>query len=132
MNGDERKDPLVQMERSSSQLRQLLRSLGFTIKVEPYVVHVNPEFTLYQAPLGTPIIFPTQVHRYVHNLNLLPSKLDRKHEILTDKLISLHVEEDPYAQLPPYTYQGVRKGITCGICHSFSISVHGWNCVCGN
>lgn len=132
MNGDERKDPLVQMERSSSQLRQLLRSLGFTIKVEPYVVHVNPEFTLYQAPLGTPIIFPTQVHRYINNLNMITSKLNRNHEILADKLMSLHVEEDPYAKLPPYTYKGLKKGTTCAVCDSFAISVHGKHCVCGD
>ncbi|GHI01304.1 nuclease-related domain-containing protein [Neobacillus kokaensis] len=130
-NGAERKDPLVQLERSSSQLRQLLHHLGYNIKVEPYVVHVNPEFTLYQAPLDSPVVLPTQVKRYISNLNMNSSKLDRKHENLCDKLISLHVEEDPYAQLPPYTYAGMRKGFTCAICNSFEISVHGQHCVCG-
>lgn len=129
-NGSERKDPLVQLERSSSQLRQLLHHLGYKIKVESYVVHINPEFTLYQAPLDAPIIFPTQINRYISNLNRIPTILNRKHEILCDKLISLHVEEDPYAKLPPYKYGGMRKGFTCAMCNSFAISVHGQHCVC--
>ncbi|MCM3570668.1 nuclease-related domain-containing protein [Neobacillus mesonae] len=131
-DGLERKDPLIQLERSSSQLRQMLRSLGSDIKLVPYVVHINPEFTLYQAPLDAPIIFPTQVKRYMTNLNVIPSKLNSKHEHLAEKLISLHVEEDPYVRLPSYSYDGLRKGNTCELCDSFSITVHGKNCVCGD
>ncbi|WP_286228946.1 nuclease-related domain-containing protein [Neobacillus mesonae] len=130
INGEERKDPLVQMVRASSQLRQLIHSLGFQVKVEPNVVHVNPEFTLYQAPQNAPIIFPTQLHRYVNNLNTISTKLNRNHDLLTEKLISLYVEEDPYAQLPPYTYKGMRTGMTCGICDSFEITLHGKNGIC--
>jgi hypothetical protein len=131
-SGKERKDPLIQMERSASQLRQLLRSHGFHMNVEPHVVHVHPEFTLYQAPLEAPIIFPTQLSRYINNLNLISSRLNQKHEILAEKLLSLHVEEDPYAQLPPYTYEGLQKGHTCAICDSFAITVDGRNCICGD
>ncbi|WP_223596286.1 nuclease-related domain-containing protein [Neobacillus bataviensis] len=130
INGTERKDPLIQLQRSSSLLRQLLQSLGLYIPIEPWVVHINPEFTLYQAPRHEPIILPTKVNSYLRNLDTIPSRLTGKHEKLADKLISLHIEEPPYPRLPPYDYHRMRKGVTCALCHSFLIFVRGHKCVC--
>lgn len=126
----EMNNPLTQISRSESLLRQLLQNLGFNYPIDASVVFINPEFTLYQAPLNKPLIFPTQVTRYLKKLNTVPSKLNGKHKLLADKLISLHIEDSPYKQLPQYNYGQVRKGMTCGICNSFSISVQGRKCVC--
>lgn len=123
-------NPLNQLIRSESLLRQLLHNLGFKIPIDASVVFINPEFTLYQSPLNKPFIFPTQVNRYLNNLNMTPSKLNGKHRMLADKLISLHIEESPYKQLPPYDYDQLRNGITCAVCNSFLISVEGRKCVC--
>ncbi|CAH2714528.1 hypothetical protein BACCIP111895_01700 [Neobacillus rhizosphaerae] len=130
-NGTERKDPLLQLKRSTSLIRQLLQNLGLYLPIEAWVVYINPEFTLYQAPRNEPIIFPTQTNRYLKKINTTPSKLNGKHEKLADKLISLHIEESPYPKLLTYNYDQLRKGITCEVCHSFSIFVRGKNCVCG-
>lgn len=132
INGRERKDPLVQLDRCSSSLRQLLQNLGLYMPIEPWLVHINPEFTLYQAPRNEPIILPTKVNSYLRKLNKVPSKLNGKHEKLADKLISLHIEESPYPRLPPYRFDSLRKGVYCKLCDSFSIFVHGKNCVCGD
>lgn len=129
-NGTEIKDPLFQLERCTSLLRQLLQSLRINLPIESWVVFINPEFTLYQAPRNSPIIFPTQVNRYVNKLNLIPSKLNGKHHELADKLISLHIEESPFARFPPYDYVQLRKGMTCVMCSSFSISADRKRCVC--
>ncbi|WP_342342353.1 nuclease-related domain-containing protein [Neobacillus novalis] len=131
-NGFERKDPLLQLKRSSSLLRQLLQNLGLYMPIEARVVYVNPEFTLYQASRNEPIIFPTQVNRYLKNINTTPSKLNGKHEKLANKLISLDIIEPPYPRLPPYRYDKLRKGMTCELCSSFSIFVSINNCVCGD
>lgn len=64
---DEIKNPLDQLKRSISLLRPLLKSLGWYSSIEGYVAFVNPEFTLYQAPLDAPIIYPTQLNsRVIH------------------------------------------------------------------
>jgi Nuclease-related domain len=123
-------NPLHQLNRSESLLRQLLSNLGYNIPINASVVFINPEFTLYQSPLNKPLIFPTQVNRYLKTLNTTPSILNRKHKILADKLISLHIDNPPFKQLPPYEYDHLQKGITCSDCSSFSISVEGKNCVC--
>jgi hypothetical protein len=131
INGKERKDPLLQLDRCSSLLRQLLQGLGFPLPIEPWVIHINPEFSLYQAPCNEQIILPTQVKRYLNNINTTPSKLTSKHERLADKLCSLHIVKSPYSILPAYTYEQLKKGIFCQVCDSFLIFLRGKYCVCG-
>ena len=102
-------NPLHQLSRSESLLRQLLHNLGFNLPIDSSVVFINPEFTLYQTPLNKPFIFPTQINRYLNKLNTTPSKLNGKHKTLADKLISLHIKDSPYKQLPSYDYNQVTK-----------------------
>ncbi|WHY69058.1 nuclease-related domain-containing protein [Neobacillus sp. SuZ13] len=124
-------NPLLQLIRSDSLLRQLLQNIGYNLPIEAQVVFINPEFTLYQAPLDSPIIFPTQLNSYMRKLDAIPSKLNGKDKLLADKLISLHIEENPYTVLPHYEFKKLRKGITCAVCDSFSIHVNGKICKCG-
>jgi hypothetical protein len=123
-------NPLIQLSKSESLLRQLLQNLGFKISINASVVFINPEFTLYQTPLNIPFIFPTQINRYLEMLNTKPSKLNRKHKILADKLVSLHIKDSPFKQVPSYNYEKLKKGMTCANCESFSIIVDGRYCVC--
>ena len=123
-------NPLTQLSRSESLLRQLLQNLGYTIPINASVVFINPEFTLYQTPLTKPFIFPTQINRYLRNLNNIPSKLNKKHKMLADQLISFHIKDSPFKQLPTYEYDQLQKGIPCAKCSSFTISVEGKKCVC--
>ncbi len=131
-SGFEVKNPLPQLKRAMSLLRQLLQSLGFQISLDGNAVFINPECTIYQAPLNEPIIFPNQVKRYLFNLNTVPSALNGKHKKLADALIARHIEKSPYTRVPSYHYDQLKKGITCAKCDSFSISVYGRKCVCGD
>lgn len=125
-------NPLHQLSRAESLLRQLLLKLGYTLPIHASIVFINPTFTLYQAPLNQPIIFPTQIKNYLSQLNATPSKLSKWHEKLADQLTSLHITESPYKKIPSYNYNQLRKGITCFQCHSFSVSVEKRKCVCHN
>ncbi|WML57805.1 nuclease-related domain-containing protein [Neobacillus sp. PS2-9] len=58
------KNPFDQLKRSSLLFRQLLQNLKLNYLVEPLVIFINPEFTLYQAPMDLPAIFPTQVDKF--------------------------------------------------------------------
>ncbi|MEH7083572.1 nuclease-related domain-containing protein [Neobacillus drentensis] len=125
-------NPLLQLNRSDSLLRQLLQNIGYNFPIEAQVVFINPEFTLYQAPLDSPIIFPTQINSYMRKFDLNPYKLNGKDKRLASKLISLHIEENPYTILPDYEFTKLRKGITCEVCDLFSINVNGKICHCGD
>lgn len=123
-------NPLTQLSRAESLLRQLLQSIGITTSINSSVVFVNPAFTLYQAPIDKPIIYPTQLNHYMKQLNSVPSRIGKKHKALADKLISLHLTESPYQQLPEYEYGELRKGVVCRGCGSFIDTVVGLYCIC--
>lgn len=119
IHGEEIKDPLLQLKRSTSLFRQLLSSLGFQLEVESYVLFINPEFTLFQAPKNAPIILPSQLNRFMKKLNKRQSKLNNLHQKIADKLLELHTVDNPYKRVPKYEYELLKKGIVCGECHSF-------------
>lgn len=130
---DEIKNALDQLKRSKSLLNPLLKKHGFYLPLEGYVTFVNPEFTLYQAPLNEPIVYPTQLNKFMEKLNKIPSKLNERHKKLAELLISMHQTDSPYKRLPPYEYHQVEKGLTCAKCQSFVPSVSGkyFTCICG-
>lgn len=115
----EKKNPLLQLERSESLMRQLVRELGYGFLIEPLVIFVNPHFYLYQAPMNLPIIYQPQLKRFMTKLDSKPSFLTEKHIRFANKLASLHIDESPYKNLPPYRYEQIRKGIMSVCCHSF-------------
>ncbi|WP_176446534.1 nuclease-related domain-containing protein [Lentibacillus sp. CBA3610] len=123
-------NPLHQLSRSETLLRQLLLSSGFNLSIDSSVIFINPEFTLYQAPLDKPIIFPNQLNRYMNELNALPAKLTKNDVKLAEQLVSLNMSDSPFEQLPSYDYDQLRKGIICPNCRSFSINVVRRKCIC--
>jgi len=129
-NKKEVTNPLSQLSRCETLLRQLLLHLGYHSPINGKVIFINPEFSLFQAPLGKSLILPTQVKRFLNRVNNTPSKLNGKHKLLAEKLKSLHLTESPYQQLPSYSYDAVRRGIICDKCNSFSVSVSGRSCIC--
>lgn len=129
-SGLELVNPLNQLSKTESLLRKLLQSLNFPLPISPKIVFINPEFTLYQAPLDKPFLFHSQLHRFFKQLNEQPSHLTEKHKWLANKLISLHISDYPVQQLPKYRYDELRKGIICENCSSFALEIVGQKCIC--
>jgi hypothetical protein len=117
--GKETKNPLHQLSRAESLLKQLLKEIGFYIPLEPHLVFINPEFALLQAPLKSPIILPNQLNRFMNNMNRVSSKLGNKHTKLAEALLSLHITKSPYSKVPGYDFDRLRKGVICGGCGGF-------------
>jgi hypothetical protein len=132
INGSEIKDPLLQLKRSISLLRQLFESLGFHLMIEPSVVFINPEFTLYQSPKDAPIIFPSQLNRYMKKLNKKQSKLTNLHRKIAEKLLQLHQTDSPYKRVPKYEYEQLAKGFMCGECHQLLDRIEKKDFVCSH
>ncbi|THE12757.1 NERD domain-containing protein [Bacillus timonensis] len=123
-------NPIIQLNRCESLLSQLLRTHGCHLPIEASVVFNHPTFTLYQAPLNLQAILPTQLNNYMRALDTTPSKINEKQRRIADLLVSLHITKSPYSKVPSYRYGDLRKGITCKMCDSFSISIEGRNCKC--
>lgn len=113
------KDPFMQLNRSENLLKQLLQEQGYKIPIESYLVFINPEFYLYNAPRNMPAIFPTQLNRYKNKLLSIPCELNEGHIKLAKKLVTLHQAESPYTRYPEYHYGKLKMGMICDICHSF-------------
>lgn len=128
--GRECKNPIDQIKRSSTLFRQLLQNYKLSYLVEPSIIFINPEFTLYQAPMDEPFILPTQVNRFLNNLNNTPSILNDGHKKLAKKLITLHKTHNPYTKLPHYNFDQVQKGTYCIKCKSFLVTLNKKKIVC--
>ncbi|TCJ04114.1 nuclease-related domain-containing protein [Cytobacillus praedii] len=125
-------NPLHQIKRSESLLRQLLQNNGYNLSIEANIVFINPEFTLYQAPLNKHFILPTQVKSFIQKLNAVQISNNDESSHLASKLVSLHIKKSPYTHLPEYKFEQLKKGVNCSFCYSFSISVRGQVCTCGS
>jgi hypothetical protein len=131
-SGKEYKNPIIQLKRSTTLLRQLLQNLKLNYLVDASIIFINPEFTLYQAPMDQPIIFPTQINRFFKDLNNTTSKLYDGHRSLAQKLISLHQTKNPYTTYPEYCNEQLQKGTYCKTCKSFLVSIKNQSLVCEN
>ncbi|MEZ7172049.1 nuclease-related domain-containing protein [Sporosarcina sp. OR05] len=116
-NNQEIINPLHQLNRSIALLRSMLKSSNLSIK--GYLAFINPEFTLLQAPVDTPIILPTQLKRFMKRLEQVPSSLSAKHLQLAEGLLKLHLPKSPYVRVPHYAYEELKKGILCSSCFTF-------------
>jgi Nuclease-related domain len=124
------KNPLDQLKRSESLLRRLLHDLKPNFPIESYVIFINPQFTLYQAPMNLPIILPTQLNHFIKKVNMTSSKLNESHSKLAEQLLSLHITESPYTRISVYDYDQLQKGITCASCNSLLTSFKENKLVC--
>lgn len=129
-NNTELIDPLNQLIRSESLLKKLLQNLGYNIPIAPFLLFINPEFHLYEAPKNLPIIYPTQLNRFSNKLNMQTSKTTDYHKKMAKKLISLHIKKSPYERVPEFHFGELKKGITYACCGSFVSGVVERKLVC--
>ncbi len=124
LTGQEIGNPLTQLKRTASLLRQLFQQWKVTMLVEPAVIYVNPGFSLYHASPEDPIILPNQMTAHFIKVNRQRQSLAKKHRYLAERLLSEHRIDVPFQkQLPAYDCCSLRKGITCGKCDSFDIEL---------
>jgi len=111
-------NPMLQLQRSQSSLRRLLKQIGYDSTIEAYLIFINPEFHLFNAPLNLPIIYPTQLNRYLTTLKGKRYHIKDKQVRLAERLLSLHVMDNPFNRLPLYNYENLDKGMLCS-CGSY-------------
>ncbi|SHN31622.1 nuclease-related domain-containing protein [Gracilibacillus kekensis] len=122
-------NPLLQLKRNETLMRQLMEKLNRNLPVESYTVFTHPEFTLYQAPINQHFIFPTQISRFISSLNeRLPANSSQLK--LAQQLISLDIGAYPHPQIPKFHYDQLKKGQRCYECRGLSMKIEGRNAVC--
>lgn len=112
-------NPLIQLQRTETAFRRLLKDLNIHIPVETYVVFVNPEFTLFNAPLHPSILLPSMLKRFLQKMKQETYELNNKDLTIAEKIIPCHMEKSPYTRLPAYSYERLEKGVPCVSCGKF-------------
>ncbi|NIK29243.1 hypothetical protein FHS45_002344 [Thalassobacillus devorans] len=123
-------NPIHQLQRTETLLRQLLQQHGSPFPIESFVVFINPNFTLYKAPVDKPILYFSQLKKYLHTLESTSSPMEKRHSSLVKKLQVLQINNSPFHQLPAYHFQDLRKGFHCAQCLSFSTIIVDRTCIC--
>jgi hypothetical protein len=132
VSGKDYKNPIGQLYRAKTLFQQQLDLLGCKLKVEAYVIFINPQFTLFNVPQGLPIILPTQIPSFMKKLTNKPARLNSQHRKLAESLVSLHQTDSLVSPpLPTFSFGGLSKGLSCVKCFCLSVGVDGRKVVCG-
>ncbi|MBT2731055.1 NERD domain-containing protein [Carnobacterium sp. ISL-102] len=130
-SGKEIGNPLNQLDDTAIKMRQLLSKWNVNLTFEPILIFVNPAFTLYNAPSGSPIIFPTQIKEQLSRMNRIALPLSKRHHHFADKMMEENQEEAAFQRkLPSYTYDLLKKGLWCIECASPDLSNTQRTCTC--
>ncbi len=123
--------PFIQINRSKTLLRQLIEQLGFNFSVKAFVVFVNQQFTLYQAPPQEELVLPTLINTHFAKLDTVSVRLTQNHRRIAEELKILHIVDSPFHDIPNYESGKLKKGIICFQCGAFLNNVtSSWNCTC--
>ncbi|GAB2489631.1 hypothetical protein GCM10008929_12600 [Alkalibacterium psychrotolerans] len=131
VKGYEVANPLIQLSRMESFVHQLLNEWHITTKIEANILFVDPSFSLYHARIEDPVILPNQVEEYLESINRKSKVLSKEQYYLANKFIKLHETEVSHdRQLPYYSYEDLKKGLSCKACGSFNMLITQRSCYC--
>lgn len=120
-------NPLTQLNRTACLIRQLLQNWQVKLKVEAYVVFINPDFIMYHARPTDPYLFHSQIRAHFdeipHGFSSDAREISKASQ-LARKLLEEHGKEGQLIfRRPPYAYAKLKKGITCPVCGSFDVQL---------
>lgn len=125
------KNPTEQLGRCVSNMQYLLRKWGYDFEVIGRVVFINPSFYLYGAPLDQPFLFAPELADWVKGLNRFDGWVNERHRSLAALLVSKDCPAKvDFEILPEFTFNGLKKGLDCCSCGSFTTQVVGQRVRC--
>lgn len=121
LKGIEIANPLTQLNRTLSLIRQLMNEWGIDLDVNGHIVFVNNHFTLYVGEPSYPFILPTQIELFLSQLSSQSRHIKQSHQFLADKLLSYSLRELPHQkEHPHYNWDHLKKGLSCKGCGSLN------------
>lgn len=122
-------NPALELHQNWARLEMQLLDWGLQMKVEAFVVYINPEFTLYNAPSDDHLLLPSQIPEYFRELSA-DDALPPEQMKLADRLLGLNNQDYPI-RMPKYHFDQLRKGIPCTTCGAL-LEIHsGRHQACG-
>ncbi|MER2064336.1 MAG: nuclease-related domain-containing protein, partial [Alkalibacterium sp.] len=125
-------NPTLQLDRSKTLLKQLLNEQNLDIDLKAYVVFINQEFTLYQSSQNEKFLLPGRIKRFLKELDKENGRLSAAQYYCSDTLCKQNLIENPFADLPNYSYETIKKGLLCQKCFSEITRLTGRMVKCSN
>lgn len=123
-------NPMHQLSRTSNLFRQLMEDQHANFPLESYIVYINEQFTLFNAPVNSPIVLPTMLAQHIKKLSNERRMLNKNHHRFAETLKQLDQPELSYFTFPGYDYQELKKGAFCRECESVLGKPIGRVCEC--
>lgn len=123
-------NPLHQLNRTTMLFRQLMEEQRVSFQLQSYIVFINNQFTLFQAPVNDQFILPTMLPIHVKKLNSERGGLNKSHYRFAETLKQLHLEDTTFMTLPDYSFESLTKGAFCENCSVEFARLKGRTCEC--
>lgn len=122
-------NPSMQLKKTKVRLRNLLEDMGYSMKIEAFIVYVNPEFTIWGAPCEGDSILPGQIPEHFRELENMKPSTSPELKKLAQALAERHNPNYP-SKLIKYDYDKLEKGITCADCGILVQNFRGRSHIC--
>lgn len=110
-------NPLIQLTRTKNCFKQFLQDLSLAnCEVKAAVVFINSHFTLFNVPVGKPLLLPTQIHHHIQTMDQFPPITDSL-RVVVQELLRNKAKAEPFRKnIPLYRFEELKKGIRCRAC----------------
>lgn len=105
----------LQLTKTKVRLRKLLKSMGYSMEIEAFIIYINPEFSIWRAPCEGDSIIPGQISEHFRELQNMKPVTNPELEKLAQALAECHDPGYP-SKLVKYEYEKIKKGINCPTC----------------
>ncbi|GEN50376.1 nuclease-related domain-containing protein [Alkalibacterium pelagium] len=123
-------NPVSQVQRAAILLKNLFRKHNIKLEVEPYVVFINPNCTIYQSIPDKRILLPSLLDSHFKLIEKQSNIKNRKLLEIAERLSNVNLKSYLLTDLPNYNFSMLRKGIYCSECNEFLDNILGRMCVC--
>ena len=123
-------NPLSQIDRAELLFKRLLNEIQVNIDVRSYVVFVNPDFMMYGANVHFPMIYPTQIKRFLKKITSNNSPLTENIRHLSGILAGRRKLKSAHERIPSYEISQLKRGVFCKRCFAEIRRVNQYKLVC--
>ena len=106
------KSPIQQINDTSDKFTQLLKQLNYSIPIEKYVIFLNNNFHLFNAPIDEMIVTNAQLPAFLENLKKNNFPLKSHANSIRQRILMCYNEITRQCDVN-YTFNTINKGIFC-------------------
>lgn len=112
-------NPYIQLKRTETYLRRILREKNIPLKVSGRLVFTHNALVVFGLKHSSPVVQHNQLKRYLTSFQN-EGRPDKKLKEYAKRLTDLHINDHKFETVPSINYDELRKGIDCPYCLSQS------------